>query len=43
MIDVKLAYVDKSAARASIEKVMEWDFDKMILSHGQLIQFGAKK
>lgn len=43
MIDVKLAYVDKSAARASIEKVMQWDFDKMILSHGHLIESGARE
>jgi len=43
MIDVKLAYLDRSAARASIEKVMQWDFDQMILSHGHLIYSGAKE
>jgi len=43
MIDVKLAYTDKSAARASIEKVMQWDFDKMVLSHGHLIHSNAKE
>jgi hypothetical protein len=43
MIDVKLAYTDKSAARDSLEKVMDWDFDKMILSHGHLIYSDAKK
>jgi len=42
MIDVKLAYLDRSA-RASIEKVMQWDFDQMILSHGHLIYSGAKE
>jgi len=42
MIDVKLAYLDRSAARASIE-VMQWDFDQMILSHGHLIYSGAKE
>lgn len=41
-IDVKLAYWNKSAARASLKKVMDWDFDKMILSHGHLIDSDAK-
>ena len=43
MIDVKLAYLDKKVARADLEKVMNWDFDKIILSHGHLIDFNAKQ
>ena len=43
LIDVKLAYLDKKAARASLEKVMNWDFDKIVLSHGHLINSKAKK
>ena len=41
--DVKLAYLDKRAARASLEKVMDWDFEKMILAHGHLVKSGAKQ
>lgn len=41
-IDVKLAYANRSAARASFKKVMDWDFDKMILAHGPLIYSNAK-
>ena len=43
LLDVKLAYLDKKAARASLEKVMNWDFEKMILAHGHLVNSGAKQ
>ena len=43
LIDVKLAYLDKKAARSSSEKVMDWDFEQMILSHGHLVRSEAKK
>ncbi len=43
LLDVKLAYLDKRAASDSIEKVMDWDFDKMILAHGHLVNSGAKQ
>jgi hypothetical protein len=41
-IDIKLLFRDKQATRSSIEKVMDWDFDRMILSHGHLVQSDAK-
>ena len=41
-IDMKLMFRDKVATRESIEKVMAWDFDKMILSHGHLVRSNAK-
>ncbi len=43
LLDVKLAYLDKRAARSSLEKVMDWDFEQMILAHGHLINSGAKQ
>jgi hypothetical protein len=43
LLDVKLAYLDKRAARASLEKVMTWDFERMILAHGHLVNSGAKQ
>ena len=42
LLDVKLAYLDKKAARSSLKKVMDWDFDGMILAHGHLVTSGAK-
>ena len=38
-----MGWKDKSAARRSLAKVLEWDFDKIILSHGDLIETNAKK
>ena len=43
LLDVKLAYVDKKAARSSLEKVMNWDFEKMIIAHGHLVNADAKQ
>ena len=43
LLDVKLAYLDRKAARKSLEKVMDWDFDQMIITHGHLVKSGAKK
>jgi hypothetical protein len=42
-IDVKLAYYNKAAARACLEKVMDWDFRQIILAHGHPIRADAKK
>ena len=43
LLDVKLAYLDKKAARSSLEKVMDWDFEHMILAHGHIVNSGAKQ
>ena len=39
----QLGWKDKSAARRSLGKILEWDFDKIILSHGDLIETNAKE
>ena len=33
---------DKAAARASLERLLSWDFEKIVLAHGRLIQKGGK-
>lgn len=39
----RLAFIrDKSAFRRSLEKLMEWDFDRIVLSHGEMIDTGGK-
>jgi len=33
---------DSSATRRSIEKILAWDFDRMIITHGDVVRSGAK-
>lgn len=33
---------DKAATRRSIEKILAWDFDRMIVTHGDVVRSGAK-
>ena len=42
-IDMKLTFRDKQAAKASLEKVMSWDFDRIIIAHGHLINSQGKE
>jgi len=42
-IDLKLSFRDKSALRGFVDRVLEWDFDRIILSHGDLIESGGKE
>ncbi len=32
---------DKAAARASIERILAWDFDRIIVTHGEVLQTGG--
>jgi hypothetical protein len=41
--EYQLGWKDKVAARASLEKILEWDFDKIVLSHGDNITECAKE
>jgi len=34
---------DKDAVRATIARVLEWDFDKLVVTHGHNIAGGAKE
>jgi hypothetical protein len=41
--DMKLMFRhDRAATRRSVERILSWDFDRMILSHGTLLHTGAK-
>jgi hypothetical protein len=33
---------DRAAFRASLDQVLKWDFDRVVLSHGRTIESGAK-
>lgn len=34
----RAAVRDKSAARASVDQILEWDFDRVIVGHGEIIE-----
>jgi hypothetical protein len=34
---------DKPALRRAVERILSWDFDAMIVSHGRLVESGAKE
>lgn len=42
-LDVKLSIRDKTAMRRSIETLLAWDFDNLIIAHGHCRQGGAKE
>ena len=41
-LDIKLSVRDKAAMRRSIERILDWDFDNLIIAHGHCRQGGAK-
>jgi hypothetical protein len=43
-IDMKLLFRhDRKGTRRTVERILSWDFDRMILSHGRLVQTGARE
>jgi len=40
--EYQLGWKDKTAARESLQRILEWDFERIILSHGDLIETEAK-
>ncbi len=41
--DLRMTILDKEIARLSLEKMLSWDFEKMVLGHGICIDNNAKK
>ena len=39
---IRLVFRDKAAARASLERVLSWDFDRIVLAHGPVVETGGK-
>lgn len=35
--EYQMGWKDKAAARRSLEKILDWDFERIVLSHGDLI------
>ena len=42
-VDIRLSVRDKAAVRRSIETILDWDFDNLIIAHGQCLQGGARE
>ncbi len=42
-IDMKASFRDRVALRAFVERVLEWDFDRIVLSHGNLVERDGKQ
>lgn len=38
---IRLAIRDRQAARASLEAILAWDFDRVIVSHGDVLEHGG--
>ena len=41
-LDIKLSVRDRTAVRRSVDRILGWDFDNLIVAHGHCLQGGAK-
>jgi hypothetical protein len=41
-LDIRLSFIHRDLARQSLEKLLSWDFDKVIIAHGACIKTNAK-
>ncbi len=42
-LDIRLSFTNRNLARRSLEKLLSWDFDKLITAHGSCIEKDAKQ
>jgi hypothetical protein len=42
-LDMRMTFFRRDLARRSLEKMLAWDFDKLIIAHGECIPSGAKR
>ena len=40
---IRLAIRDRKAARESVAKILEWDFDRVIVTHGDVLESGGRR
>jgi hypothetical protein len=41
-LDIRLSFKHRDLARLSLEKLLSWDFDRLVIAHGPCIEKGAK-
>ena len=39
---IRMMIRDRKAARESVAKILEWDFDRVIVTHGDVLESGGK-
>jgi hypothetical protein len=39
---MRLSFTDRKALRGFVERVLDWDFDRIVLSHGDLVERSGK-
>ena len=42
LLPFRLGFRDKAAARASLGRVLSWDFERIVLCHGPIVESGGK-
>jgi 3-deoxy-D-arabino-heptulosonate 7-phosphate (DAHP) synthase len=42
MKDIRLSFIRRDLARQSLQKLLSWDFDRLIIAHGPCIEKDAK-
>jgi vacuolar-type H+-ATPase catalytic subunit A/Vma1 len=42
-MDMKSTFLHRGLARQSLERLLSWDFDRLIIAHGECIESGAKQ
>jgi hypothetical protein len=40
--DIRMTFTKRDLARQSLERLLSWDFDKLIIAHGDCIETDAK-
>ena len=40
---VRLSFRDRRAARASLDRILAWDFDRVTVTHGELLESGGRE
>jgi len=41
-LDIRLSFVRRRLARQSLQRLLSWDFDRIVISHGACVTDGAK-
>jgi hypothetical protein len=41
-LDIRLCFIHRDRARRSLEKLLSWDFDKVIIAHGVCVERNAR-
>lgn len=42
-LDIRFSFTNRKLARQSLQKLLVWDFDKLILAHGLCVEKHAKR